>query len=72
MARGKADIKTRLAKQEKKILKMAEALEAEKEMYKQLQEEERQEAVKEITEAFFKSKRSLKEVLDFLKGKSDI
>ena len=72
MARGKADIKTRLAKQEKKILKMAEALEAEKEIYKQLQEEERQEAIKEITEAFLKSKRSLKEVLDFLKGRSEI
>ncbi len=72
MARGKADIKTRLAKQEKKILKMAEALEAEKEIYKQLQEEERQETIKEIAEAFFKSKRSLKEVLDFLKGRSEI
>ena len=72
MARGKADIKTRLKRQEEKILKMSEQLEKEKETYKQLQEEERQEAVKKITEAFLKSKRSVDEVLDFLKGKADL
>ena len=72
MARGKADIKSRLERQEKKILKMAEQLEKEKELYKQLQEEERQEATKKITEAFIKSKRSMDEVLDFLKGKADL
>lgn len=72
MARGKADIKSRLERQEKKILKMAEQLEKEKELYKQLQEEERQEAAKKITEAFIKSKRSMDEVLDFLKGKADL
>ena len=65
MARGKADIKTRLKRQEEKILKMSEQLEKEKETYKQLQEEERREAVKKITEAFLKSKRSVDEVLDF-------
>ena len=72
MTRGKADIKTRLERQEKKSLKMAEQLEKEKELYKQLQDEERQEAVKKITEAFLKSKRSVDEVLDFLKGKADL
>lgn len=72
MARGKSDIKTRLERQEKKILKMAEQLEREKEIYKQLQKEERQEAVKKITEAFLKSRRSEEEVLDFLKGKAEI
>ena len=40
MARGKADIKTRLKRQEEKILKMSEQLEKEKETYKQLQEED--------------------------------
>ena len=72
MARGKADIKTRLKRQEEKILKMSEQLEKEKETYKQLQEEERRESVKKITEAFLKSKRSVDEVLDFLKGKADL
>ncbi len=72
MARGKADIKTRLKRQEEKILRMSEQLEKEKETYKQLQEEERQEAVKKITEAFLKSKRSIDEVLDFMKGKADL
>lgn len=72
MARGKVDIKSRLERQEKKIIKMAEQLEKEKELYKQLQDEERQEAVKKITEAFIKSKRSVDEVLDFLKGKADL
>ena len=72
MARGKASIKTRLERQEQKILKMAEQLEIEKEVYKQLQEEERKEAVKKVTEAFLKSRRSVDEVLDFLKGKADI
>ena len=39
---------------------------------KRVQEEERREAVKKITEAFLKSKRSVDEVLDFLKGKADL
>ena len=39
MGRGKADIKSRLERQEKKILKLSEQLEKEKEVYKQLQEE---------------------------------
>ena len=72
MARGKADIKTRLKRQEEKILKMSEQLEKEKETYKQLQEEERREAVNKITEAFLRSKRSVDEVLDFLKGKAEL
>ena len=72
MARGKADIKTRLKRQEEKILRMSEQLEKEKETYKQLQEEERREAVKKITEVFLKSKRSVDEVLDFMKGKADL
>lgn len=72
MARGKADIKNRLKRQEEKIIKMSEQLEKEKETYKQLQEEERREAVKKITEAFLRSKRSVDEVLDFLKGKAEL
>lgn len=53
-------------------MKMTEQLEREREIYKQLQEEERQEAVKKITETFWKSRRSEDEVLAFLKGKAEI
>ena len=47
MARRKADIKTRLERQEKKIFKLSEQLEKEKEIYKQLQEEEQRESLPE-------------------------
>ena len=72
MARGKIDLTTRLKRQEKKILKMSEELEQAKEEYKILQEEKKKEDIKKITETYFKSKRTLNEVLDFLKGKADI
>lgn len=63
---------TRLERQEKKILKMAEELERAKEEYKKLQEEKKKDDIQKITSAYFKSKRNLDEVLDFLKGKADI
>ena len=72
MARGKMDVATRLERQEKKILKMAEELERAKEEYKKLQEEKKRDDIKKITAAYFKSKRTLDEVLDFLTGKADI
>ena len=72
MARGKLDVGTRLERQEKKILKMAEELERAKEEYKKLQEEKKKDDIQKITSAYFKSKRNLDEVLDFLKGKADI
>lgn len=72
MARGKMDIKSRLERQEQKILKMTDELELAKEEYKKLQEEQRQEDIKKVTEAYLKSRRSMNEVLDFLKGKADI
>ncbi len=72
MARGKMDVATRLERQEKKILKMSEELEQAKEEYKKLQEEKKKEDIKKITEAYFKSKRTLDEVLNFLKRKADI
>ena len=72
MARGKMDVATRLERQEKKILKMAEELEQAKEEYKKLQEEKKKEDIDKITAAYIKSKRTLDEVLDFLKGKADI
>ena len=72
MARGKMDVAARLERQEKKILKMSEDLERAKEDYKLLQEEKKKDDIKKITEAYFKSKRALDEVLNFLKGKADI
>ena len=72
MARGKMDVAARLERQEKKILKMSEDLEWEKEDYKLLQEEKKKDDIKKITEAYFKSKRALDEVLNFLKGKAGI
>lgn len=44
MARGKLDVGTRLERQEKKTLKMAEELERAKEEYKKLQEEKKKDA----------------------------
>ena len=72
MARGKMDVATRLERQEKKILKMAEELEQAKEEYKKLQEEKKKEDIEKITVAYIKSKRTRDEVIDFLKGKADI
>ena len=72
MANRKMDISTRLERQEKKILRMSEELEQAKEEYKQLCEEKKREDIKKISEAYLKSKRTLEEVLDFLKGKADI
>lgn len=72
MARGKMDVAVRLERQEKKIIKMAEDLEQAKEEYRKLQEEKKKEDINKITEAYLKSKRTLDEVLDFLKGKADL
>ncbi len=72
MARGKMDVATRLERQEKKIIKMTDELEQAKEEYKRLQEEKKKDDIRKITDAYFKSKRTLDEVLDFLKGKANI
>lgn len=72
MARGKMDVSTRLERQEKKILKMTEELEQAQEEYKKLQEEKKKEDIRKITDAYFQSKRTLEEVLNFLKGKPDL
>ena len=54
------------------VSKMSEDLEWAKEDYKLLQEEKKKDDIKKITEAYFKSKRALDEVLNFLKSKADI
>lgn len=72
MARRKMDATVRLERQEKKIIKMSEELEQAREEYKKLQDEKKKDDIKKITDAYSKSKRSLDEVLNFLKGKADI
>ena len=72
MSRGPLNIKARIEKQEKKILQLTEELEAAKAEYKKLIEEQEEEDRKALFEAFKKSKRSMDEVLEFMKGKADI
>ncbi len=72
MARKPLDIKIRVERQEKKILKLTEQLEEAKDMYEKLLEEQKEEDKKTLFEAYRKSKRSLDEVLEFMNGKADI
>ena len=72
MARRQLDIKVRLERQEKKILKLSEELERAKDEYEKLLQEQKEADKKKLFEAYQKSKRSLDEVLDFMKGKADL
>lgn len=72
MARKQLDVKIRLERQEKKILKLSAELEEAKNVYEKLLEEQKEEDRKKLFEAYKKSKRSLDEVIDFMKGKADI
>ena len=72
MARGKLDINVRLERQEKKILKLTAELEAAKDEYDNLLEEKKETDKKKLFEAYAKSKRSLEEVIDFMRGKADL
>ncbi len=72
MSRGPLNIKTRLEKQEKKILQLTKELESAKDEYQKLIEEKDEEDRKELFDAFKKSKRSLDEVIEYMKGKADI
>lgn len=72
MARKPLDIKIRVERQEKKILKLTEQLEEAKDMYEKLLEEQKEEDKKILFETYRKSKRSLDEVLEFMNGKADI
>lgn len=72
MARKALDIRIRIERQEKKILKLTDQLEAAKQKYEELLLEQKEEEKKKLFEAYQKSKRSLDEVIDFMKGKADI
>ena len=72
MARRQLDIKVRLERQEKKILKLSEELESAKDEYEKLLQAQKEADKKKLFEAYQKSRRSLDEVLDFMKGKADL
>ena len=72
MARKPMDIKSRIERQEKKILQLTEELEEAKKEYEKLLEVQEEEDMKKLVEAYKKSKRSLDEVIDYMKGKADV
>ena len=72
MSRKPLNIKVRLERQEKKIARLAKELEEAQDEYQKMLEEQKEEDKKVLFDAYKKSKRSLDEVLDFMKGKADI
>ena len=72
MAREKIYISIRLQRQEKKILELTDQLNAAKDEYEKLLIEQKEAEKEKLLEAYEKSRRSLDEVIDFLKGKADI
>lgn len=66
------DINIRIERQEKKILKLRAQLEEAQDIYDKLVEEKKKADMKKLFEAYSKSRRSLDEVVAFLKGKADI
>ena len=72
MARGAIDVNIRIERQEKKILQMKKDLEQAQEDYERLVKEREAKEKEELYTAYKKSKRSLQEVMNYLKGKADI
>ena len=72
MARKALDVGIRLERQEKKILKLRQELEEAQDLYEKLLEEKAEADREKLFEAYKKSKRSLDEIVDFMKGKADI
>ena len=66
------DIDARIEQQEQKILKLKAQLEDAQVEYDRLVEKKKEAEKKKILDAYTKSKRSMEEVIDFLKGKADI
>lgn len=66
------DIDAKIEQQEQKILKLKAQLEDAQVEYNRLVEKKKEADMKKILDAYAKSKRSMEEVIDFLKGKADI
>ena len=64
------DIDAKIEQQEQKILKRQEQLEEAQNEYDRLVEKKNEADMKKILGAYAKSKRSMEEVIDFLKGKN--
>ena len=72
MARKALDIGIRLERQEKKILKLRQEREEAQDLYEKLLEEKAEADKEKLFEAYKKSKRSLDEIVDFMKGRADL
>ena len=72
MARKAPDIRIRIQRQEKKIIKLTEELEKAKDQYEELLQEQKEEDKQKLFEAYEKSSRSFDEIIDFIKGKADL
>lgn len=72
MARGQMDVNIRIERQEKRILKIQGDLEKAQEEYEELVREKEEKEKEALYKAYKKGKRTLQEVLDFIKGKADL
>ena len=72
MARKALDIRIRIERQEKKILKLRQELEEAQDQYEKLLPEKAEADKEKLFEAYKKSRRSLDEIVDFMKGKADL
>lgn len=72
MARKALDVNIRLERQEKKILRLKKEMEEAQDLYDQLLEEKAEKDKAKLFEVYKKSKRSLDEIVDFMKGKADL
>lgn len=72
MARKALDVRIRIERQEKKILKLKQELEEAQDEYEKLLQEKAEADKEKLFEAYKKSRRSLDEIIDFMKGKADL
>ena len=72
MARKALDIRIRIERQEKKILKLKQELEEAQDEYEKLLQEKAEADREKLFEAYKKSRRSLDEIIDFIKGRADL
>ena len=72
MARKALDIRIRIERQEKKILKLRQELEEAQDQYEKLLQEKAETDKERLFEAYKKSRRSLDEIVDFMIGKADL
>ena len=72
MARKALDIRIRIERQKKKILKLKQELEEAQDEYEKLLQEKAEADKEKLFEAYKKSRRSLDEIVDFMKGKADL